>query len=96
MQFVIIGNDKNDALQTRKNVRADHLAYWGEQGKKFLAAGPFLDENENPCGSMMIVEAAGIDEAKSMAASDPYVTGGVFENYEVRRWNWLLGKPELT
>ncbi|VAW25146.1 hypothetical protein MNBD_ALPHA11-314 [hydrothermal vent metagenome] len=95
MQFVIIGNDKNDALQTRKNVRADHLAYWGEQGKNFLAAGPFLDKNENPCGSMMIVEAGDIDEAKRMAASDPYVTGGVFENYEVRRWNWLLGKPEL-
>jgi len=93
MQFVIIGNDKKGALEVRKKTRDDHLAYWGEQGSKFLAAGPFLDENENPCGSMMVVEADDIDEAKSMAASDPYVTSGLFENYEVRRWNWLLGKP---
>ena len=93
MQFVIIGTDRKGALEARKKARADHLAYWGRQGERFLAAGPFLDEDENPCGSMMIVEAGDLAEARQMADMDPYVVSGVFESCEVKRWNWLLGKP---
>jgi len=95
MQFVIIGTDHQGALEVRKKARADHLEYWGAKGDAFLAAGPFLDANELPCGSMMIVEAKNIEEAQKMADNDPYVISGLFETCEVKRWNWLLGKPDL-
>jgi uncharacterized protein YciI len=35
-------------------------------------------------GSLIILEAASLEEARAIAARDPYVVGGVFERYDVR------------
>ena len=93
MQFVILGEDRAGAFENRQKTRPDHLDYWKGLGDVLLAGGPFLNEEEKPVGSMIIIEAASLEQAQAMANADPYVTAGVFGNCSVRRWNWLLGKP---
>ena len=95
MQFVIIGEDRADALTNRQATRPDHLAYWKDKGAAFLAAGPFLNESDQPVGSLIIVEAQNLDEARLWAEADPYMLAGVFDNLTVKRWNWLFGKPDI-
>ncbi len=96
MQFVIIGEDKAEALENRQKTRSDHLDYWKGQSQIFLAAGPFLDGQDQPVGSMIVIEAASLEEAEKLAQADPYMLAGVFETLSVKRWNWIFGNPHIS
>ena len=57
-----------------------HLRNLDRQGKLVLC-GPFLDVD----GGMIVIKAASLDEAKRLAAEDPFVTEG-HRSFEVRTW----------
>jgi uncharacterized protein YciI len=58
-------------------------------------AGPFMKEDgSDPRGSLIVIEAENMEEARDIAAGDPYNRAGVFNHVEIRAWKWLLGKPE--
>ena len=87
-------DDPVNGLETRKSVRREHLAYLKELGDKMVLAGPFLSEDgATPIGSLIVVEVENEAEAKSIAENDPYNKAGVFSSVDIRRWNWLFGKP---
>lgn len=94
MLFVIEGKDRPGALETRMNNRPAHLEYLKNLGAKLKVAGPFLDGNDKPCGSMVIIEADDLEAAKAIAALDPYVGADLFETSSVRPWVWAINKPE--
>lgn len=94
MLFVIEGRDKPGALEIRLSTRPTHLDYLKGLGEAILLAGPFLDDDEKPCGSLMIIRAESLEEAQGIASRDPYVAAGLFASSEVRRWNWVINKPE--
>jgi uncharacterized protein YciI len=85
MLFVITWIDKKDSLALRLSVREAHLAFARDTGRIKLG-GPFLDDEGQMCGSLMIVEAADLDEAKAWHANDPYVKAGLFASSEIRPW----------
>lgn len=95
MLFALVCKDKPDHLQLRLDVRPDHLAYLNELNAagtlKF--AGPFLDDDGKPCGSLVVIEAAGKQAAAEIAASDPYAKAGLFEHVEIQPWNWVFNNP---
>jgi uncharacterized protein YciI len=43
-----------------------------------------LDPAGNPCGSLLVVEAADRAEAEAFAAADPYAKAGLFESVAIR------------
>ncbi|KKB85647.1 hypothetical protein VW29_06395 [Devosia limi DSM 17137] len=94
MLFAIIAQDQPDGVEHRMAVRPTHLEHLKTLGDKLVFAGPFLDENEKPYGSLMVIEAASLEEAKAMAAADPFAREKVFASYEVRRWNWGINNPD--
>ncbi len=94
MLFVIEGRDRIGQLETRLKARPKHLEYIKNLGKKIILAGPFLDENEKPCGSLIIIEASSLKEAKEIAVADPYNDVDLFESVEVRAWLWAVNKPD--
>ncbi len=96
MLFVLLCTDKPGSLDLRLNVRSDHLAYLSSLNSKLKAAGPFLDEAGNPCGSLVIIEAANRVEAEAMAAQDPYAIAGLFASVEIKPWKWALKNPEAA
>ncbi len=57
-------------------------------------AGPFLDDAGNPNGSLVIIEAKDMADAKAIAAADPYAKAGLFASVDIRPWKWLIKNPE--
>ncbi len=93
MLFAMIAEDRPGGLDHRLKVRPTHLAHLASLGDRLVFAGPFLDGEERPCGSLVVLDAPSHAEAEAMAARDPFVTEGVFARYEVRRWTWGINNP---
>ncbi|GGA61394.1 hypothetical protein GCM10011385_13850 [Nitratireductor aestuarii] len=92
MLYAIICKDKPDSLQLRLDTRPTHLAYIESLGDAVKLGGPFLGEDQNPFGTLLIVEAESLEKAQEIADNDPYVAAGLFASREVTAWNWVLKK----
>jgi len=85
--FVMIGRDGPRGGSLRPSVRPRHLAHLEplDRESRIVFAGPvFADDGTTPQGSVVVFEAASLDEARALAARDPYVVEGVFASHEVR------------
>jgi len=95
MLYALICKDKADQLQVRLDNRPAHLDYLrklNEEGTlKF--AGPFLNEEGKPDGSLVVIEASDKTEAARIGAEDPYARAGLFESVRIRAWNWVFNNP---
>ncbi|KUJ76621.1 YciI family protein [Ruegeria profundi] len=89
MLIALIAKDKDGALQTRKDNRADHLAYI-EQTGVVSQAGPLLDGDEM-IGSLVILEVEDITAAQTWAENDPYAKAGLFKSVELIPWKKVIG-----
>ena len=95
MLFALICKDKPGSLQVRLDSRPEHVAFLeGLNGENKLAfAGPFLDADGKPNGSLVVVEAPDLAVAEALSAADPFARAGLFESVEIRQWNWTFNKP---
>ena len=93
MLYALLCDDKPNSLQLRLDTRAEHLAHLNGLGDALKFAGPFLDENDKPCGSLVVIEADSREAAKEIADRDPYARAGLFETVTVRPWNWAIKNP---
>jgi uncharacterized protein YciI len=91
----MICKDKPGGLQVRLDTRPEHVAFLeGLNGENKLAfAGPFLDDDGKPNGSLVVVEAPNLEAAEALSAADPFARAGLFESVEIRQWNWTFNKP---
>ena len=95
MYFALICTDKPDGLPIRKAHRPEHLAYLQGLGDALKFAGPFTAEDgETMTGSLVVIEAASLSDAQTIAGGDPFAKAGLFASVEIRPWKWSLGKPE--
>ena len=96
MLFALLCQDKPGALQLRMDTRPVHVEYLEGLNKdgKLAFAGPFLDADGKPDGSLVVVSAETIEEARALSSADPFAKAGVFASVEVRQWNWTFNKPE--
>ena len=90
MYFALICTDNENSLETRKNTRSDHLDYLNSLGNKLKLAGPLLDSDDNPNGSLIVIEVENQNEANEIAKNDPYAKVNLFKSVEIRQWNWLI------
>ncbi|MEQ1952769.1 YciI-like protein [Mesorhizobium sp. CN2-181] len=95
MIFVFTCKDKPGHLQTRVDNRPTHVEYLNKLNAEgtLKFAGPFLDSDGKPCGSLVAVEAADLAAAKEIAANDPFSKVGLFESVTVQPWNWVFNNP---
>jgi uncharacterized protein len=91
MLFVITAFDRPGALELRLQVRPADLDYLKSKAAQIKLGGPLLNENDQPVGSLLIVEADDRDAAEAFAAGDPYRMQRVFERVEIRPWRAALG-----
>lgn len=90
MLFVIRCTDKKNHLSVRQENRPVHVEYLKSFGAKLFAAGPLLDEDEQMCGSVVILDLPDRNAAESFADGDPYAKAGLFEQVTIDRWNRVL------
>ncbi|MEO0879456.1 MAG: YciI family protein [Pseudomonadota bacterium] len=96
--FIIIAKDKPDSLPLRKATRPSHLQYLKTAKTPLRLGGPVLSiletdapPGETPFGSVLIIEADSIDEAREFSANDPYTKAGLFESVEITRYEMVAG-----
>lgn len=90
MLFVIQCIDKPDHLAVRLSTRDAHLEYVARFADRLLMAGPFLDEEGQMTGSMLILDFDDRAAVEAFCAEDPYALAGLFERVTVTRWKKAL------
>jgi uncharacterized protein len=95
MRHVVIARDGTDdeAKARRAAVRPEHLRQIAprvERGE-ILLGGPILDEAGDMVGSVLLVEFETRGELDGWLTTDPYVTGGVWQDIEVQPFRASVG-----
>jgi uncharacterized protein YciI len=96
MLFAFVCKDKPGHLNVRMDTRPAHVEHLNKLNAEgtLKMAGPFLDADGKPNGSLVIVNADTIEAAQAIADSDPYAKAGLFESVEVKPFNWVFNNPE--
>jgi hypothetical protein len=98
MLYVIIGEDNENSLEKRLQVRPRHLERLNalrDEGRMILA-GPFpAIDSPDPgpagfTGSMIVAEFESLAAAQAWANADPYLAEGVYRRVSVRPFRKTL------
>jgi uncharacterized protein YciI len=84
MLFAITNLDKPDSFALRAATRETHLGYLDSIVAQLLLAGPILNAESQPVGSLLVVEAENAAAAEAFALADPYAKAGLFESVTIR------------
>lgn len=98
MLYILICRDKPEVgLERRMATRPDHLSYLEANGEKVRIGGAMLTPDEkSPIGSVLIIEADNIEEARAFAQSDPYAKADVFADVEIHPWRQAAGVVKIS
>jgi uncharacterized protein YciI len=96
MLFTIYCMDKPASLDLRMATRPAHIAYLETYQTKLVQAGPLLDIDNRPCGTLLIIDVQDRAEAEGFAATDPYARAGLFEATFIRAYRVVFRDGELT
>ena len=89
--FALYGLDKPGALEVRKETRQAHLNWVASLAPRVKIAGPMLaDDGATPIGSIMVIEADNLEDAKAEYARDPYNAAGLWQSTSIRPFNWVV------
>ena len=94
MLFVLICTDKPGSLDLRLATRPSHMAYLQTYESRLVQAGPLLDADDRPCGSLLMVDVADRAEALGFAEADPYGRAGLFESVIIRPYRQVFRDGE--
>jgi len=95
MYVALICRDKPGHLQVRLDTRPAHVDFLeglNAEGRLALA-GPLIGADGKPNGSIVILNVDTVDEARDLAARDPYAKAGLFDNVDISQWNWTFNAP---
>ncbi len=93
MDFAITCVDKPGSLELRTATREAHLDYLLAAGAALKLAGPMLDEQGRPIGSLLVVEAADEATVRARLSEDPWPEE-MLTVESVRPWSvWLRASP---
>jgi len=90
MRYALICHDKPGHLDVRKANREAHLAYVAETGVVEMA-GPLLSDEDEMCGSLVILSVDSRAEARAWADADPYARAGLFDSVTAMPWKKVIG-----
>ena len=94
MLFSLICHDVENGFELRKQTRPAHLAFLAEHSVRF--AGPMLSDDESkPIGSIVVIDCEDLNEAKAVAAADPYNVAGLFQAVAVHPFKQVIPEALL-
>ena len=89
--FLLFYEGTPDYLERRPRYRAEHLAYaWAAADRgDLLAGGAYADPVD---GAVLLFVGEDRSVAERFAESDPYVTNGLVQRWQVREWTTVVGE----
>lgn len=92
MYFALVAHDRPNAVADRQRIRPEHFKFLDGLGDDLIFAGPFLNDRDEGVGSIVVIEAAGLDEARAIFGRDPYAVGGLFDSVTIKPWKLVVNK----
>ena len=86
MLYAMIAKDKPGMGEKRTATRPVHHDHLNALGDKLALAGALLNAEGAPEGSLIVLEAASLEEAKEKLLADPFVKEGIFGDVQVKQW----------
>ena len=90
MAYLITCTDKANSLDLRLSTREEHIKYLKKIKKKLILAGPILDKNDNPVGTVLIVDFDNLNTLKKFLNDDPYSKVNLFKDVEIVRFKKVI------
>ena len=81
--YIITCLDKKNSLKKRLANRDLHLKYLKSLKNKLILAGPILNKNNKPKGSVLILKFQNKFELNNFLKNDPYSKVDLFESVKV-------------
>ena len=94
MLFVVTCQDRPGYLALRQQHREAHRNWAGAENSPVRMGGPLLDENGDPVGSLLIMEAPNAATLEERMREDPYAEAGLFAQVTYAPFNWTIHPPE--
>lgn len=94
MLFALIAHDRPNAVALRLELRPDHLKHLDALGDTLVLAGPFLAENGDMVGSIVVIEAETLEAARESFARDPFMAGNLFDSVTIKPWRLGVNKTK--
>lgn len=81
--YALIARDPES--ERRRRARPAHLEHMNrlDDAGRLRHGGPLLNGDENTVGSLIILEADSLEDARATFGQDPYLVNDVFEHYEI-------------
>lgn len=92
MQFALVAYDQPNSVERRVAIRPEHLRHLDALGDKLLFAGPFLNDRGEGVGSIVVIEAETLAEARTLFNRDPFVVQGLFDSVTIKPWTMSINK----
>ena len=90
MTYLITCKDKKNSLNLRLSTREKHIKYLKKIKKKLILAGPILDKNDNPVGTVLIVDFDKLAAVKKFLNEDPYSKVNLFKDVNIIRFKKVI------
>ncbi len=90
MAFLVKCLDKENSLSLRLSTRDQHLKYLKKIERNILLAGPILDKNNEPKGTVLILDFEDEKVVKDFIKNDPYNIAKLFDSVEVLRFKKVI------
>ena len=90
MAFLITCKDKKNSLDLRLSTREEHIKYLKKIKKKLILAGPILDKNDKPIGTVLILDFDKITDLKKFLNGDPYSKVHLFDEVKITRFKKVI------
>ena len=78
--FLVICKDKKNSLNKRLANRNIHLDYLKTLKNKLILAGPILNKNGKPKGSILVIKFENKTKLNDFLKNDPYKKANLFES----------------
>ncbi|MBY8885374.1 YciI family protein [Streptomyces sp. PTM05] len=92
MEFFCYHRDRPGSLALRDEMLEEHWSYMDGYAAELIARGPTLSADDEPTGSVHIVDLPGPAAARAFAFDEPTYQAGVYRDVMVRRWRNALGR----
>ncbi len=90
--FLVICRDGTDAASLRAGHLDGHLQHVEANWRRYVTAGPVREPGgEALVGSVFLVLADTLDEARRLMQADPYVTCGLYASIEYKEFTNSIG-----
>ena len=90
MTYLITCTDKENSIDLRLSTREEHIKYLKKLKKKLILAGPILDKNNNPVGTVLIVDFDNLNAVKKFLNEDPYSKVNLFNDIKIVRFKKVI------